>query len=184
MAIERHSVARDVYAYGFQEIAVILAPDKVMKFKYPTLFLKLRGHDIEAIFPALVGISKLAFKDLLLMRASQCKYIPFDLAEVFFELNELVRKQAEEIIGFGSERASSTEIGRLSLAVSTIGLTDVVHIASSTTTAKQGVSESPVPLVEYSDMASDQMDLAVTGQSSALRLKDKDKNTEQFTTLH
>jgi hypothetical protein len=88
--IEVAKAANNIYSLGKQSISIILSSDHIIKVIYPEIFLKLRGHDIEDTFP--VGNRK-DFKNSIINGLYNGIYVPSDLAEIFFELNLLVREQ-------------------------------------------------------------------------------------------
>jgi energy-coupling factor transporter ATP-binding protein EcfA2 len=70
--------------------------------KYPEVFLKIRGHDIEnnffGRFKKCDGITRVS--DLISEKVSRetLKFIPFDLAKIFFNLNQWIRDDLRSVI--------------------------------------------------------------------------------------
>ena len=85
----------------FTEEIPMFVQDKVIYLRYPTEFYDLRGHDVEDYFLSTKNKISVDGTDLTysspsligyLVKTDGLKYIPFDLAEIFFKLNISIRK--------------------------------------------------------------------------------------------
>jgi hypothetical protein len=84
---------------GFEKINIIIATDKCIPITYPKIFLQWHGHDFKNPF-----ISTFSdYKRRLIKEISRCEnlFIPIDLAEVFFNLNELIIRDVRNIFQKG-----------------------------------------------------------------------------------
>ncbi|MCT4635315.1 MAG: ATP-binding protein [Rickettsiales bacterium] len=82
-------------------IKIILGKDLLVEVAYPRIVLYMRGHTIENFIMFNLDMSdEKKFKEYLLEQIQEVDnlYIPYDLAETFFELNAKLRLQMNSII--------------------------------------------------------------------------------------
>lgn len=105
-----------VWKLGKKTIKVMCGVDKVFGIMYPILFLHMRGHDIE-IEQIFKQKNKDKFKEELLSNLVKKDnvFIPFDLAEVFFELNNQITEYVRETTGKGKRPEPSSWLDYLGI---------------------------------------------------------------------
>lgn len=145
--LSTRDIAKDIIK-NYKEIFVIYDPLKQpLKFEYPTIFLRLRGHDFEDIILKILSQGKIVegqnFKDYLLNKlytvSSLC--IPLDLANVFFELNNKLREQIYPTLK-GVQLSAKVETALLHLEVrAKVKLADTHRLDIPYSTTEQALSD-------------------------------------------
>jgi len=94
-----------------EEVVIIIDPENSFTLKYPKEFLEMRGHDLhDHYFGNQTNSDGYSMKDLIISKVSfrGLDFIPIDLAEVFFSLNQKIRENVRTIIK--PDREDMTEL--------------------------------------------------------------------------
>ncbi len=96
-----------LWALGHENIPVICGVDKFIVIKYPKLFLQMRGHDINTD-ELKWSISKNGI--ITKLAGSNNLFIPLDLAQVFFKLNDQVIEHVRKETGKGTRKKPAKNV--------------------------------------------------------------------------
>jgi len=85
----------DVSKMRDEKKLVILDKDNIVTVNYPFIFCNYRGHDLKEFYPLK---DKTRVIKAVYFALPAGAYLPMDLAEVFFDLNDKIREQAKEVV--------------------------------------------------------------------------------------
>ncbi len=103
------------FELGDVEVQIIYDKDKVISLKYPSEFLKIRGHDIENFFIGKTNEYKPKDKIISHIYSYGLQYIPLDLIKIILDLNDKIRKNVRPIIKLNKFYPSEGNLSHVSI---------------------------------------------------------------------